>query len=161
MSKKFDLNKQMKNLLTNNKFFVKFPNKIKKDAYEEKYYGKKVIDPDGKVRNLSNERKKKIKNNFEFISNLKKMTPGKILDIGCGYGWILSSLNNKWKKFGIEKSKLASSKASKYCKIISNDFNKFKTNKKFDVVLMIHVIEHLKEPEKVLKVKKLIKRMVF
>ena len=36
-------------------------------------------------------KEKKIKNNIQIISYLKKLLPGKILDIGCGYGWILSS----------------------------------------------------------------------
>ena len=91
----------MESLLSSYKFYIKYPNKIKKNIYEETYYGKKIIDPDGKERNLINERKKKIKNNIQIISYLKKIKPGKILDIGCGYGWILSSINNKLKKFGI------------------------------------------------------------
>ena len=61
MSKKFDLCKQMESLLSSYKFYIKYPNKIKKNIYEETYYGKKIIDPDGKERNLINERKKKLK----------------------------------------------------------------------------------------------------
>lgn len=159
MPQKFNLCKQMESLLSTGNFYVKYPNKIEKDIYEESYYGTKIIDPDGKKRNLISERKKKIKNNTKIISFLKNIKPGKILDIGCGYGWILSSINKEWKKFGIEKSKLAATKASQYCEILSNDIEKFNTSKKFDVVLMIHVIEHLVDPEDVLKkVKKLIKK---
>ena len=41
MSKKFDLCKQMESLLSSYKFYIKYPNKIKKNIYEETYYGKK------------------------------------------------------------------------------------------------------------------------
>ena len=83
----------------------------------------------------------------------------KILDIGCGDGTVIEFLskNNKPKEIiGIDISK----RAVDYVKnkgyevyeldVLSDDFNKFLENKKFDYIIITEVLEHIQEPERVM-----------
>ena len=149
MKKNFDLSYEVKKLLLNNKYYVKYNRKKSPSKYERNYHYK-VIDPDGKTRILPNERKFKLKQLKYILSFLKKRKPCKILDIGCGHGWLLSSLNHKWNKYGVEISKFASINASKYCKIFNGSFDSFK-EKNFNIITALHIIEHHPNPEKFLK----------
>lgn len=117
--------------------------------YEENYH-MVAIDPDGNERRLLEEREHSLsatKEISEFLANIK---PGKILDIGCGPGWILSSLSEEWDKYGIEISQFASNHASQYGKIHCGTLNDYFEND-FDVVIMNHVIEHIPDPVDAIK----------
>lgn len=83
----------------------------------------------------------------------------KILDIGCGDGTVIEYLskNNKTKEIiGIDISK----RAVDYVKnkgyevyeldVLSDNFNKFLENKKFDYIIITEVLEHIQEPERVM-----------
>ena len=126
--------------------------------FEESYWHV-VVDPDGKVRNRLKEKKVflgDINYILDYISDLK---PGKILDVGCGLGWMLSALGDEWGKYGMEISKVAAEFAGKFGKIFHGPLSKspYKDNF-FNVVFMHHVIEHLKKPEKDFKIiKKILK----
>lgn len=155
MSKK-NLQRDIRNLLTNGKFYVKY-NRSKKYSFENKYHGV-IKDPDGKIRNLNYERKYKISQFKHILNYLNKKKPGKILDLGCGHGWLLSALNNKWKKFGLDVSEYASKNARKYGEIFIGDIENYK-EKNFDVISALHVIEHHPKPEKLIsKARKLLKK---
>ena len=95
--KKMDINKKVRDLLLSKKFYLKL-RRYKKIKYEKNYHGV-IIDPDGKKRNLLKERKFKLKQMKYILSYLKKQKPGKILDAGCGHGWLMSALNSKWNKY--------------------------------------------------------------
>ena len=114
--KKFNLNIEMQHLLRNGKYFTKYNRNIKKSKFDETYHNF-TIDPDGKKRKLPFEREYKLKQLKHVIKYLYKSKPGKILDVGCGHGWLLSSLNFKWNKFGLDVSSFALKSASKYSKI--------------------------------------------
>jgi 2-polyprenyl-3-methyl-5-hydroxy-6-metoxy-1,4-benzoquinol methylase len=159
MPKIFNLNKEINKLLLTNKFYVKRNRNIK-IKFERNYHGY-IKDPDGNLRNLKKEKNFKLKQMKNIVSYLKKRK-GKILDVGCGHGWMLSALNNKWKKYGVEISKFASKSASKYCKIFNGDLKNFK-EKNFDVITALHIIEHHKKPESFLKLikKKLKNKGIF
>lgn len=96
---------------------------------------------------------KKNKENFNF------------LDIGCGDGRYLELMhrNYKLKKvncYGIDfkNDKLNELKKEGYS-INFQDFEKFNLKKKFDVITMFHVIEHVISPKKYLKkIYKLLKK---
>ena len=115
MSSNFNLNKEIRNLLLNKKYYVKY-NRVKKIQYEKNYHGL-IKDPDGKLRDLSKERESKLAQMSYIFSFLKKKKGGKILDVRCGHGWMLSKLGNRWNKHGVEVSEFASKTASKYCKL--------------------------------------------
>jgi len=162
MSKRFhNLDTKIASLISSKKYFVSIP-PARKVSYEEDYHNI-AIDPDGKKRFLLKEKKFFFKKNKHVINFLKKSKPGKIIDVGCGLGWFLSSINSSWDKYGIDVSEFAVKNASKYCKAEKIDLEKFLiTNKyksKFDYVIFSHVIEHLKNPVFVLKnLKKLLKK---
>ncbi len=150
MRKKINLAKEMQNLLLKGSYYFKYNRSYyNKNKFEKEYHGV-VTDPDGKKRNLQLEKKYKLNQMRHVIKFLKDSKPGKILDIGCGHGWLLSSLNNKWKKHGIDVSNFAARSASKYAEIFIGDIKNFK-KKSFDVVTALHVIEHHPKPENLLK----------
>lgn len=107
------------------------------------------IDPDGKSRDLFNPKEKEsyISNNHYILYFLDSLSPSKILDIGCGPGWILSELSSDWEKYGVEPNSTMCNYASSFGEITNNNFEKgiFQKNE-FDVVLSHHVIEHLDDP---------------
>jgi len=72
----------------------------------------------------------------------------KVLDVGCYTGELLSSLPESYAKYGIEMSEAAASVASsKGIKIVSNDLYAIDTQKKFDLITAVDVIEHTENPE--------------
>jgi 2-polyprenyl-3-methyl-5-hydroxy-6-metoxy-1,4-benzoquinol methylase len=97
------------------------------------------------------------KEEFDYMINLAKNEEGKkVLDFGCDSGW----LANKIKKaapekqvFGADINTAALKHAKKwYKKVEFYEINKefFKKNK-FDIVIVSHVLEHIKEREDFMK----------
>ena len=144
-----------------NQYYLK--SKIKNNSKiftKDKYWKDNVSfkDPDGKIRNLFLERKKKLndlKNEIAFIkSKFKNKKKKKIIDLGSGFGFFLSAFDKKWDKYGVELSETASNQSKKWSKIYKLDLQKKFNNKlvkelgTFDVVFSYHVIEHLLYPEK-------------
>lgn len=86
-----------------------------------------------------------------IISKLKK--PGKILEIGCSTGIMLSLLQReKWQVKGVELSVKAAEIANKRgIQVLTQDFMKVKISEKFDVVILNHTLEHLENPAEVIK----------
>lgn len=141
--------------LKDNQFYIKRYKNIKnidKSYYEDKYWHI-VKDPDGNVRNRLNELEiylDDLKQELQFINSLK---PGKVLDIGCGLGYFLSGISDKWEKHGIEISEYAAKHAQKYGKIYNTNITDFKPKyKKYDLIVIHHVIEHLYNPEGVIQI---------
>ena len=154
--KKMDINKKVRNLLISKKFYLKL-RRHKKIKYEKNYHGV-IVDPDGKKRNLLKERKFKLKQLKYILSYLKKQKPGKLLDVGCGHGWLMSALNNKWDKHGVDISNFVVKNASKYGQTFIGDLKDFK-ERNFDFIIALHVIEHHLKPENfLLQIKKLLKK---
>lgn len=115
-------------------------------SYEQGYWGG-TIDPDGNKRDKINEKDQYIEDARSVIDFINNQKPGKILDIGCGFGFLLSAINNDWQKYGTEISKLAAETANNYGNIYIG--NLLDTNYKpmsFDIITMYQVIEHLEDP---------------
>lgn len=147
--REFNLQKLMESLYENLNYFASIPIEVEM-GYEEAYHHV-TTDPDGKTRNLLEEREHSLAGVKEITDYLKhKVHPGKILDIGCGLGWILSSLSNEWDKYGIEISKFASNHAAQFGNIHNGALDNFEGSE-FDVIIMNHVIEHLVDPVGALK----------
>ena len=110
-------------------------------------YWSDATDPDGKIRHRLLERSQYLSSISAEIKYIAKLKPGAVLDIGCGPGWLLSQLNSRWKRFGIEPSKHAASVAEKYASIFEGTLEDFVFRKdSFDLVVAYHVIEHIRDP---------------
>ena len=93
------------------------------------------------------------KRTLDFVKKYKKK--GKILEIGCMYGFFLKEANDYgFETYGIEKSKDAASYARNSLKlsVVSSDISDTSFKKEsFDIIYMSHVIEHLIDPKAELK----------
>ena len=119
----------------------------KKVDYEESYWGQ-ISDPDGIIRNRLTERDKQVENIKQEIAFINQQQPGKIVDIGCGLGFLLSAIDSQWKKHGVEISKFASQYAENWGEIFHGTVEEANyQNGYFDVVVIHHVIEHIEKPE--------------
>ena len=117
-------------------------------------------DPDGKFKPLHKFNPIRIKyikesiiNNFKLKNKSKPLSGINILDIGCGWGLLSEPMS----KMGANVTGIdASNKNIKIAKLHSkiNKLNikylcsspeKLKTNKKFDVILNMEIVEHVKD----------------
>lgn len=96
---------------------------------------------------------------------IKKHKKGrlKILDIGCGQGILSFYISKNWQLYGIDADEDRIRRAGKIkfknAKFSVADAENLSFNFKFDVILALDIIEHLKHPEKCLKkISKLLKK---
>ncbi|ACD51395.1 methyltransferase type 12 [Clostridium botulinum] len=81
----------------------------------------------------------------------KQVSNGSLLDIGCGTAEFLSYMqNNGYDVVGIEPSKIAYEKAiSKKLQVYNCGLDEFmEKNKKFDIINMTNVLEHIPNPQR-------------
>ena len=129
-----------------------FQNPITKYAYNENYWTN-AIDPDGNEKDQTVMREFKIKNWYGEVSKIiKEQKPGKIFDVGCGLGFLLSDIPNTWEKYGSDASEFAKSFIMKNydnitIKELDLDNPPSENLREFDVVVCYHVIEHIEKPE--------------
>jgi len=118
--------------------------------FEEGYWGEST-DPDGVIRNIGEEREHKRELAATELSFINALTPGRVLDVGCGVGAILEGVNDSWEKHGLEVSQYAAEKAQPYGEIFCGELHQAKyPDGFFDAILLFHVIEHLQSPLEVL-----------
>ena len=111
-------------------------------------------DEDGKFRVLHQIRPIRIKYILDQISqkNVKNLD---ILDLGCGGGLVsesLSKLGGKvtgidFIKNNIEVAKLHSAKKNLKINYLFKDIEKIDLKKKYDIIIMFEILEHLKDWE--------------
>ncbi|MFT3978957.1 MAG: class I SAM-dependent methyltransferase [Ferruginibacter sp.] len=84
----------------------------------------------------------------DYLKIISKIKPsGKVLEVGCGKGVLLKLLqDNGYQTFGIEPSPIGSKYAKEVLHLdIDNNFlheSRFR-NEKFDVIIVIDVVEHI------------------
>lgn len=129
-----------------------FQNPVSEFAYNENYWTS-AIDPDGNEKDQTLMREYKIKNWYgDIIKFIEKQNPGKIFDVGCGLGYLLSAIPSTWEKHGSDSSEFAISFIKKkYPEIILEDLNlenpPSNEQRGFDIVVCYHVIEHIEFPD--------------
>lgn len=127
--------------------------------YEQSYWGT-IVDPDGNVRNRLEERERYLDDVKQELAFLNSLPPGRIVDVGCGLGFLLSGLKSGWEKHGVEVSSFAAEHARQWGKIHVGELEGAKyPNEHFDVVVMYHTIEHMEDPiGTILEVRRILKR---
>jgi 2-polyprenyl-3-methyl-5-hydroxy-6-metoxy-1,4-benzoquinol methylase len=117
------------------------------------------------VRNYSRSYFALHKISFFRLIQLKEMaelirsfrTRGKLLEIGCGDGKLLSMLSRTFNVTAIDISRAAVSKANKRLaenRVSVMDIEMSELDGQFDVILALNVLEHLKRPDSaILKVR--------
>ena len=88
---------------------------------------------------------------------------GKLLDVGCGFGWVVAEAEKRgFDAIGIDPSKIYTDLGRKTLKVklIVRSLENYRTNRKFDVIIINHVLEHIEDPIKFLvKTKTLLKNI--
>lgn len=127
-----------------------------KEIYRDSYFfGEEYADYIKEEKAL----RKTFERNISFISKIRPS--GKLLDIGCAYGYFLDVAKEKYDVKGVEINKAACEFARSNFKVnaICGDFLELEFEENyFDVVTMFSAIEHLKSPHLyVEKISKLMK----
>jgi SAM-dependent methyltransferase len=113
----------------------------------ETYWKDEITDPDGTPRFPALERDRKVEDLRDELAFVNSMTPGRILDVGCGFGHLLSAVDTRWERHGVELSGRAAQLARQYGLIHHGDLRSAAYPAGyFDVVTMYHVIEHMIDP---------------
>jgi len=149
---------------------TKVPNiKLLRCKYCNHYFASHVLKPEilnNYYANINSELYLDQSNNPSdtFVGERKKIITlieklmrngGSILDVGCGYGFLLSYLQkDKWKCYGVEPSNYASQIASANgIKIVAPYINLIKPSEyKFDIILLMDVIEHIIDSNDLIKI---------
>jgi 2-polyprenyl-3-methyl-5-hydroxy-6-metoxy-1,4-benzoquinol methylase len=115
-------------------------------------YWQTSVDPDGLARRPFEERERRLENCKAELRHILALEPGRILDVGCGVGYLLSALPAQWEKHGSELSQFAARQASEHGKIHLGPLEAagYPTGH-FDVVVLYHVIEHMPDPVSALR----------
>lgn len=119
-----------------------------------KYYeSENYISHQNKSNNLTNTlykivRRITIKDKVSLINQINP-TKGKLLDVGCGTGYFLKEASNQnWRTTGIEPNSVAREIAqNKKIKVLGT-IDEIKKDKKFDVITLFHVLEHIHDLRK-------------
>lgn len=120
--------------------------KCKEIKYEQEYFTSKTNNVEINKRLLKEDKKR-----FDRIISevYKYKNNGRWLDIGCGLGGVLSAAKEQgYITTGYDVSEYAVSQIKKIYKIpaFTGDIKKNIKNNSFDIISLIHVLEHIPDP---------------
>ncbi len=79
---------------------------------------------------------------------------GLALEIGCGAGWMLRALRSQgWRVVGVERtvSAVRAATSGDHVPVFVGELDAIRSEPRFDLVLLFHVLEHLSDPLAVLR----------
>jgi SAM-dependent methyltransferase len=88
-------------------------------------------------------------NNAIRLRELDGLTPGRLLDVGCGKGRFLAAAQAAgWHGVGVEFSAASAemARATNHIDVVVGDFLTVPIDEHFDAITMWHVLEHLPDP---------------
>jgi len=100
------------------------------------------------LRDRFGEREQYVDDRAEELAWIASLEPGRVLDVGCGPGWMLAAMSDKWIKVGVDTSKKAIAAAQDLGLFAFHgdiDSPNVPMNS-FDLVIHYHVIEHVRDP---------------
>lgn len=116
------------------------------------YSEHRFIDEDARQTALKDLR---VRNFTKLLTDIKSLKPngGRLLDVGCAYGWFLETAQNDFAVLGLEPDEEVFEVASKKRLPVRMGYfpNTLKDNETFDVIVFNDVIEHIPDIENVLK----------
>lgn len=133
--------------------------------YRKLYFQNKKIRPKNYQKSYDSQEKKHIKlmNDLNIYAITKTKSkwdknPGTMLEVGVGEGFMLARAKSKgWKICGIDYSKFGINKFNKKLSSYVEEGNPIEIlekynseRKKFDVIIILNVLEHVIEPKKIL-----------
>ncbi|WP_375579709.1 class I SAM-dependent methyltransferase [Marivirga tractuosa] len=93
----------------------------------------------------------------KLINSVAKEKKGRLLDYGCGTGYFLETMKeNGWKTYGLEPNEQARKIANTKSKVKESLEELNLKNKKFDIITLWHVLEHIHNINDTIKVLKTI-----
>lgn len=118
--------------------------------YFSKLYGASSSLGEPKQTLFDRWRDRLIAKSFSRYSNIE-LSASKVLDVGCGYGWLLDAFEGAHSLSGLDIAHHAVEQAAKrkperFFKQ-GNLQDPISLNEEFDLILAINVIEHLTSPE--------------
>ncbi|MBI3631834.1 MAG: class I SAM-dependent methyltransferase [Candidatus Vogelbacteria bacterium] len=90
----------------------------------------------------------------EILDFLPNVNRGSLLDVGCGMGWVVKEAGRRgYVAVGIDPSVPYVNLGKRVLKLdlYRKTLEKFRTRQKFDVIVLNHVLEHIKNPRKFLE----------
>ncbi len=113
--------------------------------------------PDQSIYQSKTESARQLKNeaeNFRRYSrellDLLPMTSGELLDVGCGLGWLVAEAQKRgFVACGIDEAKpfIEVGRKALGVPLSHSSLADYKTKKKFDVIVLKHVLEHIEDPQ--------------
>ncbi|MGM0579993.1 MAG: class I SAM-dependent methyltransferase [Bacteroidota bacterium] len=92
-----------------------------------------------------------------LINSVAKDKKGRLLDYGCGTGYFLETMKeNGWKTYGLEPNEKAREIAKTKSKVKESLEELNLKNKKFDIITLWHVLEHIHNINDTIKILKTI-----
>ena len=108
-----------------------------------------TIDPEGKRRSISTERAQRVARFYtDVIALQKKRLSGRLLDVGCGLGFFLEAIGEKYNATGLEWSHPAiEMSGGLQLNIVEDRFPSHPfANGEFDIVTFHNTLDHLPAP---------------